>query len=199
LSEPTDQIAIVDLADDLQVRKQRIFKILARLGIRSSQRRDSNRGNQNVATITLADAAVVRAEIEKGSAASTSAEPRAGWAAVSYSDDVGFFYLIELEPEHDRGRFKVGFTMDLDGRLQKHRCSAPFAKYVQTWFCRRAWERAAIDCATQGCERIHTEVFRAVSLGDVTDRVESFFKVMPNVREDVAGTGETDSEAASAG
>lgn len=26
-------------------------------------------------------------------------------------------------------RFKVGFAVELDGRLQKHRCSAPFATY----------------------------------------------------------------------
>jgi phage antirepressor YoqD-like protein len=43
-----ERIAIVDLADDLQVRKQRIFKILRRLGIRPTQRRDARRGNQNV-------------------------------------------------------------------------------------------------------------------------------------------------------
>ena len=39
-----ERIAIVDLADDLQVRKQRIFKILLRLGIRPTQRRDPSRG-----------------------------------------------------------------------------------------------------------------------------------------------------------
>ena len=46
-----ERIAIVDLADDLQVRKQRIFKILPRLDIRPTQRREPNRSNQNVATV----------------------------------------------------------------------------------------------------------------------------------------------------
>ena len=109
--DDTEQIAIVDLADDLQVRKQRIFKILARMGIRSSQRREPSRGNQNVATITRAEAAVVRAEIDKSIGSADGGGSRASSGA-SYSDDVGFFYLIELEPEHDAGRFKVGFTMD---------------------------------------------------------------------------------------
>ena len=78
-------------------------------------------------------------------------------------------------------RFKVGFTVELDGRLQKHRCSAPFATYLQTWPCRRTWERAAIDCSTDGCEQLHTEVFRAADLRGVAARAEGFFAVMPKL------------------
>jgi hypothetical protein len=91
--------------------------------------------------------------------------------------------MIELEPEHDPGCFKVGFTMDLDGRLQKHRCSAPYAKYIRTWLCKRVWERAAIDCATNGCVQLHTEVFRTASLAQVGSRVQSFFAVRPTLTE----------------
>jgi hypothetical protein len=132
--EPSTQerIAIVDLADDLQVRKQRIFKILKRLNIRPTQRRELSRGNQNVATVSAADAAAIRAEILKSSDAPVVGNSAFnGAAAVFYSDDVGFFYVIQLEPTHDPGRFKVGFTMDLEGRLQKHRCSAPFSQYLR--------------------------------------------------------------------
>jgi hypothetical protein len=43
-------------------------------------------------------------------------------------DEASLFYLLQLEPEHDQGRSKVGFTTELEGRLRKHRCSAPFAK-----------------------------------------------------------------------
>ena len=57
-----ERIAIVDLADDLQVRKQWIFKILPRLGIRPTQRRDASRGNQNVATVSQTEAAAIRSE-----------------------------------------------------------------------------------------------------------------------------------------
>ena len=124
VSEP-ERIAIVDLADDLQVRKQRIFKILPRLGIRPTQRREASRGNQNVATVSQTEAIAIRAELEKASGSTSGSNLASGSAGVFYSEDVGFFYLIQLEPEHDPGRFKLGFTMDLDGRLQKHRCSAP--------------------------------------------------------------------------
>jgi hypothetical protein len=190
-----ERIAIVDLADDLQVRKQRIFKILPRLGIRPTQRREQSRGNQNVATVSPTEAAEIRAEIVRFSDTSaTGSSPQPGSVAVYYSDDVGFFYIIQLEPEHDRGRFKVGFTMDLDGRLQKHRCAAPFAQYLNTWPCKRIWERAAIDCVTEGCERLHTEVFRAASLDELGVRAQGFFSLMPKL--DANAGVEQDSEIA---
>ena len=143
-----ERIAIVDLADELQIRKQRIFKIIRRLGIRPTQRRESTRGNQNVATINRVEAAAIRDELTRADAhddrKDIGLEPES--APTSYlSDELGIFYLIRLEPDHDPKRFKVGFTTDLAGRLRKHRCSAPFAQCVKTWPCRRTWERAAID------------------------------------------------------
>ncbi len=192
-----ERIAIVDLADDLQVRKQRIFKILPRLGIRPKQRRDASRGNQNVATLSQAEAAVIRSEIEKSTERAGIGNARLVSLSPFAADDVGFFYLIQLEPEHDSGRFKLGFTMDLEGRLQKHRCSAPFAKYVHSWLCRRVWERAAIDCLASGSEQVHTEVFRAVSLESVVVRAEAFFAMMPNLEYE-AGDLETDNDQSTA-
>ena len=179
-----DRIAIVDLADDLQVRKQRIFKLLPRLGINPNQRREANRGNQNVATVSPGEAAAIRAEILKSSGSASGVS--SGTVGASYSDDVGFFYVVQLEPEHDPGRFKVGFTMDLDGRLQKHRCAAPFARYLHSWPCRRVWERAAIDCVTEGCERLHTEVFRAKQSEELSGRAAKFFAMMPKLELDAA-------------
>jgi hypothetical protein len=82
--------------------------------------------------------------------------------------------------------------MDLDGRLQKHRCSAPFAARVKQWPCLRAWERTAIDCVTAGCERLHTEVFRAEDLAAVVDRADRFFSLMPTVRLPDDNDDETD-------
>ena len=177
------RIAIVDLADELQVRKQRIFKLLPRLGIRTMQRREPDRGNQNVATVSLEEAAAIRQEIAKSAEVVEGSVFQTSGGATSniFSDDAGFFYLIQLEPDHDPGRFKVGFTTDLDGRLQKHRCSAPFAKYLKSWPCRRVWERAAIDCVTTGTEQLHTEVFRTVSIEDITRRADAFFSVMPSL------------------
>lgn len=175
-----DRVAIIDLADELQVRKQRIFKILKRLGIQPTQRRESSRGNQNVATVTVSEAATIREDLRRSSDSKPNAEgPLAEAASIFYADDIGAFYLIQLELDHDPSRFKVGFATEIEGRLRKHRCSAPFARCLKSWPCRRTWERAAIDCVTERCEQLHTEVLRAVSLDRVTARAEAFFSVMP--------------------
>jgi hypothetical protein len=91
--------------------------------------------------------------------------------------------LLLLEPEYDPGRFKVGFAGSLSERLRALRCSAPFIKVVQTWPCKMLWERTAIECVTEGCMQLHTEVFRTQSIEPVLQRCEQFFNLMPKLKE----------------
>lgn len=176
--ERSQGVAVADLADELGTYRQTIWKIVKRLGIEPYKRRDEMRRNQVIGVVTEADANAIRLAFTEGRKSSAQ-----GAADISeFAPDEGMFYLIQLEPQHDPGRLKVGFTTDLDGRIRHHRCSAPFAEYIRTWPCRRAWERAAIDCVTFDLEQLHTEVFRAQSLESVADRGDRFFSVMPSVR-----------------
>lgn len=168
---------MAELADELGTYKQTIFKIVKRLAIQPVKRREPTRGNQLIALVTESDAAAIRVAF----AESRRSGVQGNSEIVEFAPDEGWFYLIQLEPEHDPGRFKVGFTTDLDGRLRHHRCSAPFAVYKKTWPCRRTWERAAIDCMTIDHEQLHTEVFRGSSLDEVAARGDQFFMVMPSV------------------
>ena len=93
----------------------------------------------------------------------------------------GVFYLIQLEPEHDPGRFKVGFASKLSERMPTHRCSAPMAIVLASWPCRPLWKKTAIDCLAQSCERIHTEVFRTDDIAGIQKRCEEFFALMPEI------------------
>ena len=168
---------MAELADELGTYKQTIFKIAKRLDIQPVKRREPTRGNQLIALVLEADATAIRevfAQGRRSTGQSTS-------DITEFTPDEGWFYLIQLEPEHDPGRFKVGFTTDLDGRLRHHRCSAPFAIYKKTWPCRRTWERTAIDCISTGIEQLHTEVFKG-PMDEVVSRADSFFSVMPAVR-----------------
>jgi len=188
-----DRIAIVDLADELQVGKQWIFKLLKKLEIQATPRRESDRGGQNVATVTAAEAALIRDRLQQSRVRKSQLDGESGDEASVISD--GVFYVIQLEPTFDPCRIKVGFTTDIEGRLRKHRCVAPLAQCVKTWPCRPLWERTAIDCVTVGCEQLHTEVFRAVSLSDVISRAEAFFSIMPPPGGNgVTDMGSTESE-----
>jgi len=167
-------VALLDLADELSVRKQWLFKIVKRLGIPLSTRREATRGGQKIATVVPADAERIRREV-------AAARHKDSGHAAPANDEVGYFYVVQLEPKHDPGRFKVGFTLDLDYRLAKHRTAAPFAEYRQTWPCHRTWERAATDCVAHGTDPVRSEVYRASSLDEVLRRADSFFAIMPRL------------------
>lgn len=176
-ADTDEQIAVAELADELQCHKQSLFKIAKRLQISPVKMRDAERKNQFVSVITRDEAAKIRAEFIFRSRTTSSSENDQQCQVA----DVGVFYLLQLEPEHDPGRLKVGFTTDLDGRIRKHRCSAPFATCIKAWPCRRNWERTAIDCVTAGLQQLHTEVFRAPSLTEVVSKAEEFFSLMPAI------------------
>lgn len=152
--------------------KSVIHKLVSRLGIETHLiRRQESRG-QKVAYIAQSDYQVLLDFMNS----STNSEIESD----SQSAISGNFYLIQLEPDLDVGRFKVGFATDMNERLRAHRTSAPFASLVKKWPCKLLWEKTAIECVTSGCERLHTEVFRTSDLNAVVQRADSFFALMPN-------------------
>lgn len=176
--EPTHQVSLGEIADELQTSRQTIHRIVKRLGLHTEKRRDEDRGNQLVTSVSTEDVPTIRGTLEQGRRTTSNAA-----VGSTFDGEIGFFYIIQLEPDHDEHRFKVGFTTDLQGRLTKHRCSAPFAVCLRSWPCRRTWERAAIDSVTEDSEQLHTEVFRALDLQKVIERCEGFFGVMPRLED----------------
>lgn len=94
----------------------------------------------------------------------------------------GYFYLVQLVPDIAPNRVKVGFASDAEARLQAHRTSAPTAKLVSSWPCKRTWEDAAIASVTRvGCFQISREVYDCDSIESVEERANTFFALMPAV------------------
>jgi hypothetical protein len=172
-------ISVRDIAAQHGKRKQTVFKILKRLGIETTKQRSTTGKNQMVAYITQAQFKLVRRELL--TIRSEDESEGSELNGIDIAAEQGIFYLIQLEPEFDPGRFKVGFAASLSERLRHLRCSAPFAKVIRSWPCQRLWEKTAIDSVSAGCERLHTEVFRAASLDDVAAKCDKFFAVMPPV------------------
>lgn len=176
-----DLISVIDVARQHGKRKQTVFKVLRRLGIRPTKWRSSSNKNQMIACITQEEFRRVSVEMQ-ASCGRDDFEPSGDHEADDFiSAEVGVFYLIRLEPEFDPGRFKVGFATSMSERLRHLRCSAPFAAVVRIWPCHRLWEKTAIEAVAAGCERLHTEVFRTSSLDEIIRRCERFFAVMPPV------------------
>ncbi len=169
-------ISVIDVARQHGKRKTTVFKVLKRLGIDPTKRRSSSSKNQMVACITQEEFRLVTVEM-KAIIDRDAVEPDDFVSA-----EVGVFYLIQLEPVLDPGRFKVGFAASMVERLRHLRCSAPFATVIRSWPCRRLWEKTAIESVTAGCERLHTEVFRNGPLDEIIGRCEQFFGLMPPVQ-----------------
>ncbi len=172
-----DRVSVIEAAKQIGYGKQAVFKILKRLGIDTDREHNSAHNGQAIAYISMADFAVLQNDVaSRNTTPSDSHDSEA-----SIVGGIGFFYLIQLEPDHDAGRFKLGFATNVGDRLRSHRCSAPFATLIKSWPCKRAWERTAIDCVTQECEQLHTEVFRTNSIDDVIAKCDNFFKIMPEL------------------
>jgi hypothetical protein len=175
----TKLISVIDFAKDRGLQKQLVFKKMRASGIEGVKRRGGSESRGQLVTYLTEDECT---QIIETLRVATTHEERLNGATIDSPVDQGFFYLLQLEPDHDPERYKVGFAIDLDERIRKHRCSAPLLRLVASWPCKRLWERTAIDCVSMHCERIHTEVFRARALGDVQQRGNEFFALMNGTR-----------------
>lgn len=129
---PEEMISVIDVATQYGKRKATIFKLLKRIGIESRKIRSTANGGQLISYITTADFRRVSEELQPVEGSKDLATSIAGTASDVALTEEGLFYLLLLEPEHDPGRFKVGFAVSLPERLRALRCSAPFTKVVKT-------------------------------------------------------------------
>ncbi|MDY6868519.1 MAG: hypothetical protein SVT56_11590 [Chloroflexota bacterium] len=167
-------ISVSQVANQLGKQKKHIFKVLYRLGIERRLEKSAAARGQRVAYITSKDYKRVK-EYFSGVDSNDS-------EIIVDSDAGGIFYLIQLEPEYDPGRFKLGFATNIEERLRSHKTAAPFSKVLKTWPCKLLWEKTAIECATQNCEKLHTEVFRSQSIEAVLSKCDQFFALMPEIK-----------------
>lgn len=166
-------IAVSEVASSLKKRKQSIFKIINRLGIEKHFEKSDSANGQKIAFISEDDFELVKEHVQSSSPASATASID--------SASGGVFYLIQLEPEYDPSRFKLGFTSDINERLRSHRTAAPYSRVIKTWPCKLLWEKAAIESIARGCEQVHTEVFRG-EIEVILDRCKQFFALMPSCK-----------------
>jgi len=179
-----DFISVKDFAEANGLHRKTVFKILKRLDIEAKLTKGGREnGGQIIALISNQEGQRVLNEMASTKRSTDSVLDNDSEESGLFDPDLWdacVFYLMMLEPEHDPNRIKVGFAGNIDERLRKHRCSAPFVKTVRTWPCKRLWEKTAIECVTDGYPQLHTEVFRADSIQSVEDRYDKFFVLMPN-------------------
>jgi hypothetical protein len=177
-----EKISVIDLANQLGKRKQTIFKVITRLRITPVRMSGlANRG-QKISYVTSEQARLIAETLANKPRGIEDAESLSNVPVLDFEE--GYFYLVKCEPKFDPGRFKVGFASNVSERMRHLKVSAPYSELQRTWPCRRLWEKTAIECVTDGCERlgtVGTEVFRTDSMEPVLAKCQEFFSLMPKL------------------
>jgi len=166
-----EHITLRKLSEELPMNRSHLRKYILSKGISPVKIRTPESGNQLTLAITNGEAEFIRESREKGGF--TYAAP--------VDNNGGHFYLIQIVPDLDADRIKLGFETDVIARLEGHRTAAPTAELVKSWPCKRCWEKAAIDCAIQdSCELIGGEVYTCSNIDAMVERIDAFFDIMPS-------------------
>jgi hypothetical protein len=174
------RITVEFLARELKMHKSSLTRLAVRLGFTPRLGPDRSPGGHLYTTLAVAEAHALRQHrLGLRPAKTKPFIPPEGRR--SSRQQVGFFYLVLLEPQCDPTRFKLGFTVNLYDRLRAFRTSTPFADYLAYWPCLRLWEATAIAFISHLCEPLGEEVFRSSDPHQVVARAETFFASMPAV------------------
>lgn len=164
-------VSLKDLACDIGMDRSHARRYVLKLGLRPEKRRTADSGGQLTLTLTQDEAEFVRTK-RKEDGFLNSLKP--------VQSDIGVFYVVQLIPELDPTRIKLGFADDAAARLNQHRTSAPTAQIIKTWPSRRSWENTAIDCLTAvGCKVIMNEVYECNDLEALLRTGDAFFELLP--------------------
>jgi len=157
-------------AKELNIDSSTLRKFAIKHGIPMERIRDATTGNQQACAFN-SDSFKKLQEVREN--LGFSAENK----IQSIPETSGVFYFIHLIPEFDRRRVKLGFTSDVRGRFQSHRCSAPTMEIADTWACKREWESAAIAAITNidGVKHLGAEVFEFPDVDIALERANMFF------------------------
>lgn len=173
MKEKNEYITLKELAGELNLDRSHLRRYVLKHGFKPVQIRTQQSRNQLTLAVSSVDAEKIR-ELRRSQGFSKSPMP--------VQNSEGYFYIVQLVPDLNPNRIKLGFAVDVQDRLDTFRTSAPTAKLLRCWSCKRSWELAAIDSITRdGCTPLGNEVFECENLADVIKRAEDFFAIMPSI------------------
>lgn len=176
MSSEEEYVLLTTLSDEWGIDKSTARKYVKRHGFDFIRVRGQDPTNQLVLGLLVNDAELVR-EIRshEGYRAQGNDESR------PVGNGAGFFYIVQIMPDADSSRIKLGYASDANRRLASYRTLSPTAAIVKTWHCRPSWERAAIDSLTaEYCDLVGGEVYACKNIEGLVQRGDAFFSCMPS-------------------
>lgn len=168
----SEYVTIQELADDWGMARTNARKYVLKQGFTFASIRTPDTRGQATLALSSEDAEAVR-EVRR----------RQGFlkgAATPIENGDGYFYIVQVVPELEPRRVKLGWTYDIDSRLSAHRTAAPTAQLVRAWPCKKSWEGTAMASLTRcGCQLIANEVYTCDNVEAITERADQFFSLLP--------------------
>lgn len=163
------------LASEWGIDKSNARKYVLRHGYDFMRVRGEDRTHQAVLALKAEDAELLREiRLQEGFSNGTDSRP--------VENGVGVLYLVQIMPDADPSRIKLGYASDANRRLASYRTISPSATITKTWPCRVSWEKAAIDSLTaEYCTLIGGEVYQCTDIEGVIQRGNRFFSCMPSL------------------
>jgi len=168
-----DCVTLKELAQEFGLDRSNVRRYVLGAGFEPVRVRTPESRGQLTLALTMEDAEAVR-ELRN----------REGFIKSQIVDENGdgYFYIIQLIPELKSERIKLGYTKNVRARLKAHQTTAPTARMLKAYPCKRTWEPAAISVVTkEGCTLIGGEVYDCTSLDAITNRCDTFFALMPQI------------------
>lgn len=170
-------VLLKDLANEFGLDRSNMRRYAIKNGFEPLKVRTSGSRGQLTLALSLEDAEAIR-QLRQSQGYTT--RERVGKPI--RDNGIGWFYIIQLVPELEAGRVKLGFTKDINSRMNAHKTVAPTAKLLWGKSCNRNWELAAIASITrEGCHPLSDEVFIADNLDTLIKRSEEFFAILPSL------------------
>ncbi len=169
-----EYVLLSTLASEWGIDKSNVRKYVKRHGYDFMRVRGDDRTHQAVLALKTEDAELIReARLHEGHSNGDSSRP--------VENGLGVLYVVQIMPDADPQRIKLGYASDASRRLASYRTVSPTAAIVKTWPCRVTWERAAIDSLTaEHCTLIGGEVYVGTNIEGLLQRGDTFFACMPS-------------------
>lgn len=171
-AQTEEYMPLSSLANELGMDRSNLLKYVKKHGIETHKRRTLESRGQRTLAVTHSQAEQIRQMRQ---------QEGFGVEAVAPISDSGEFYIIQVVPELDPRRLKLGFAENVNGRLSQHRTAAPTATVLKSWPCKRAWEKTVMDALTvERCRLIQNEVFECDSLENLLRVADELFNILPD-------------------